>query len=77
MIANWVIQVIIAVVLQVTSLLLMPRPQTARPDSARDFEAPTADAGRPQPVVVGTVRVKGLNVLGAWDKSSYPYQVSV
>jgi hypothetical protein len=39
------------------------------------MDNPTADAGRPVPVVFGTVTVKGLNVLWYGDKSKQTKKV--
>lgn len=51
------------------NLLLAPKPKTPKPEAAKDLENPTAEAGRPIPVVFGTITVKGLNVLWYGDKS--------
>ena len=48
---------------------LMPSPPVPTPASISDFTAPTADEGRPVPVIFGTVKVEGANVLwygGLW-----------
>lgn len=42
---------------------LMPDPPVPKPASISDFTAPTAEEGRPVPVVFGTVKVEGSNVL--------------
>lgn len=70
----WVIQIIVAVVLQVAAYLLAPKPKSTRNEAA-DLQAPTAEAGRPVPVLFGTKRVKGLNVLWYGDKSKRTYKV--
>jgi hypothetical protein len=59
-----------ALALQVVALLLTPRPRRPKPPEARDFESPTADAGRPVPVVFGTVTVKGVNILHYGEKET-------
>lgn len=51
------------------NLLLAPRPKAPKPEAAKDLEEPTAEAGRPIPVVFGTVTVKGLNLLWFGEKS--------
>lgn len=56
------------------SLLFMPRPKARKPEEMKDLEEPTAEAGRPIPVVFGTITVKGLNVLWYGDKSSRTYK---
>lgn len=50
--------------------LLLPKKKTPKPDAVKDLENPTADAGRPIPVVFGTITVRGLNVLHYSDKAS-------
>ena len=65
----WFIVVAIAVAISALALVLMPRPKTPKPDAATDLENPTAEAGKPLPVVFGTITVKGLNVLWFGEKA--------
>lgn len=60
----------------VVAFLLRPK-VPKRDDSTKDLEDPTADAGRPIPVVFGTITVKGLNVLWFGEKSQRVYKVKV
>lgn len=55
--------------------LLAPKVKAPKPDAAKDLEDPTAEAGRPIPVVFGTMTVKGLNVLWYGDKGQKTYKV--
>lgn len=73
----WFIPLLLAIVFQVVAYLLMPKPKTQKPEAAKDMETPTADAGRPIPVVFGAVTVKGLNVLWFGDKRIDTSKVSV
>lgn len=57
------------------NLLLAPKPKAPKPEAAKDLEDPTAEAGRPIPVVFGTVTVKGLNLLWYGEKSSQTSKV--
>ncbi len=66
----WWIPLLVVLVSSVVSYLLQPKPKAAKPEAAKDLEGPTADAGRPVPVVFGTMTVKGLNVLSFSDKST-------
>jgi hypothetical protein len=75
LVAQWVIAAVIAVTLQVAAYLITPKPKAPKPEAARDAEAPVAEAGKPQPVVFGTIEVKGLNVLWHGDKSVRTYEV--
>lgn len=59
------------------NLLLAPKIKAPKPDAATDLEDPVAEAGRPIPVVFGTVTVKGLNVLWFGDKRVKTIKVSV
>jgi hypothetical protein len=58
---------IILVVSAVVTQALMPKPEQPKPAELADFDAPTAEEGRPIPVVFGTVRVTGPNVLWYGD----------
>jgi hypothetical protein len=73
--APWVIQLLIGIALAIISFLLMPKPKTPKPDAAKDMEGPTSEAGRPLPVIFGTITVKGLNCLWFGDKKVNEYQV--
>lgn len=61
------IQLIVFIVATVIAYLLRPEVKTEIPQ-IEDMENPTADAGRPVPVVFGTMTVTGLNVLWFGDK---------
>lgn len=59
----------LAVLSVALNLLLAPKIKTPKPEAAKDLENPTAEAGRPIPVVFGTITVKGLNLLWYGEKS--------
>jgi hypothetical protein len=42
---------------------LAPRPPAPKPAALEDFDVPTAEQGRPIPVIFGTVTVTGPNVI--------------
>lgn len=69
------VMIAISVVVSTIAYLIMPKPKSPKPEAVRDLENPTAEAGRPKPVIFGTIIVKGLNVLGFWDKNSRTYKV--
>jgi hypothetical protein len=71
--AFWILAAAVAVSIAI-SFLLRPR-VPKRPDVTQDLENPTADAGRPIPVVFGTITVKGLNVLHFGDKAQRTHMV--
>ena len=50
------------------------QPKTPQPQAAelKDFDAPTADEGRPVPVVFGTVLLRGSNVVWYGDLEADP-----
>jgi len=65
----------ISLAISIISYLIMPKPKAPKPEAAKDLEDPTAEAGRPIPVVFGTITVKGLNVLWFGDKGKRTYKV--
>lgn len=71
----WWLIIVAAVALVALSLILMPKPKAPKPDIAKDLDDPTAEAGKPIPVVFGTITVKGLNCLWFGDKSMVTYKV--
>lgn len=69
MAVNFLIQLLVGVGLQLIGYLIMPKPAGPKPPSMEDYQDPTAEAGRPIPVVFGSITVSGLNNMGHWDKS--------
>ena len=64
MLESFLIQLVIAVVLAVVAYALAPKPKSNQSDATQEMETPTADAGRPIPVVFGDLTVKSPNCLG-------------
>jgi len=73
----WFINLLIGIALNIIAYVLLPRPKQPKPPAARDQDNPVAEAGKPLPVVFGSITVKGLNYLGYWDKDIRTRQVSV
>lgn len=71
----WVVQIIIAVAVAIIAYLLTPKPKPPKPPAAKDLDSPTADAGRPVPVVFGDVTMNGVNVIFDGDKEVHSYEV--
>jgi hypothetical protein len=71
----WFIPLLISLAIQVVAYILMPKPKAPKPEAAQDLQNPTAEAGRPIPVVFGTVTVKGVNILWYGDKTIRTYKV--
>ena len=62
-------QLLIVVALQVVGYALSPKPKTQKQE-IQDMETPTADAGRPVPVVVGSEIIKSPNILWYGEKAT-------
>lgn len=60
----------------VLSYLLRPKQPQPQPPSLQDFKLPTADEARPIPVVFGTVRITGANVVWYGDLGTQPVKTS-
>jgi len=67
----WV-QLVISLVLMVLAYALQPKPPVPPSAGLGDVTAPTAEVGRPIPVIFGTVRLAGSNVLWYGDLSTNP-----
>lgn len=68
--------VAISVVINIVAYVLMPKPKGPKPDAVAQMDNPTADAGKPIPVVFGTVWMKEPNILWFGDKGTNTYQVN-
>lgn len=73
----FLIQIVVSIALSYLAYLLAPKPKQPKPAAAAEMENPTADAGRPIPVVFGTVTIKGPNFLWYGEKTVKEYQVKV
>ena len=71
--AWWILLAAVAVSVAV-SFLLRPRTKKPKPDAVDQGENPVADAGRPIPVVFGTVMMKEPNCLHYGDKTLRTYK---
>lgn len=72
MAVNIWVQIAIMIVSAIISYALAPKPPTPKPASLGDIEAPTAEEGRPIPVVFGEVWCKDPNVLWYGDLGNEP-----
>lgn len=64
----------LSLLLSYAAYLLAPKAESTDTD-ASDLTAPTVSAGRPVPVVFGTLELHSPNVLGYWDKRVKQYKV--
>lgn len=67
----------VSVAIALIAYAFMPKPKKTTPDMARDLEMPTADAGRPVPVVFGEGTIKSPNTLWYGEPSTEDIEVSV
>ena len=74
---QWLFALVIALAITVVAYILMPKPKTPPPPAVTDMDNPTAEAGRPIPVVFGTLTVKGTNILWYGDKAYLVFNIDV
>ena len=67
---QFVIYLALLIVSTAISYALAPKPESPNPASLDDFDFPTAEEGRAVPVVFGTVRITGPNVIWYGDLGS-------
>lgn len=65
-------QIVTWIVTTLIQYAIAPKPPKPRAAELKDIDAPTADEGRPVPVVFGTVLVKGVNVVWYGDLRTTP-----
>lgn len=63
-------QLLLGVGMMILGYLLMPKPKFKKPPSTEDLDDPTAESGRPIPVIFGSLMVTSPNIIGFWDKES-------
>lgn len=73
---GWFVMMLVSLALNVIAYLLQPKPKTSQPASTEDMEDPTAEAGRPIPVLFGTMTIKGTNILWYGEKQVTTYKKS-
>ena len=69
------VQIAVAIVINIVAYVLMPKPKGPKPEAAAQMENPTAEAGKPIPVVFGTMLIKEVNIIWFGDKSINSYNV--
>jgi len=75
MVWDWVVQLLIAIAVSIVANLILPKPKGPKAESAKDLEAPVAEAGKPMPRVWGTMTIKGINLLWYGDKNVREFEV--
>ncbi len=73
----FLLQLAVAVTIALIAYALAPKPKKRTPDMSRDLELPTAEAGRPVPVVFGTGTIKSPNALWYGDPFTVEVEVPV
>jgi len=67
-------QIFFFIISTIIQALLAPKPPKPKPAALADFDVPTAEEGRPIPVVFGTVLIRGPNVVWYGDLRNTPIQ---
>jgi hypothetical protein len=70
------VQLVIGIGLQVLGYLLMPKPKATKTEEVTDMDNPTAEAGRPIPVLFGELEVTGTNIIFFGDKATVTREIS-
>lgn len=64
------VQLLIGIAIQAVGYLLMPKAKSEKTEDVTDIESPTAEGGRPIPVVFGELTVSGINTIDYLDKAT-------
>ncbi|UVK46808.1 hypothetical protein BPNPMPFG_002518 [Mesorhizobium sp. AR07] len=64
------INIVIGIALQAIGYLMLPKPKSEKGAEVTDMDNPTAEGGRPIPVVFGEKEVTGVNILWYGDKET-------
>lgn len=71
---GFLVMLVISLVLSYVAYLLAPKPKQPRREAA-DLQNPSVSAGRPIPVIFGTVTLKSPNILWYGEKGVRQYKV--
>lgn len=71
----FLLQLVIGVALQVLGYLLMPQSKSGNKREFDDMDDPTAQSGRPLPVIFGEHNVPDVNIIWFGDKSTVVREV--
>lgn len=71
------LQLVVGVGLQILGYLIMGAPKQEKPEAAKDMDAPTAEGGRPIPVLFGEMEIKGLNIIWYGEKQTVTFDVKM
>ena len=69
---QFIYYLVVLVVSSLISAALAPKPPAPKPASLSDVDVPTAEEGRPIPVVFGAVLLRGANVVWYGDLEAQP-----
>lgn len=71
----WFVWLIVALAFNVLAYLIMPKPKTDADSQTPETDNPTAQAGKPIPIIFGEKWVKDPNILWYGDKKTGEYEV--
>jgi hypothetical protein len=67
-----IIMIIMMIMAAIMAMVFKPKVTPVYAAGLSDFQVPRAEAGSPVPVIFGTVRLKGPNVVWYGDKQAEP-----
>lgn len=67
-----IVELIIMIVAMILAYVLAPKPKGPKAATLYDFNIPTAEDGKPVPVIFGTVWISSFNVLWYGDLNTSP-----
>lgn len=62
-------QLAAAIVLSIVAYVIMPKPKAPKVEP-QEFDPPDARADKPMPIIFGTKKVKAVNCIAAFEKST-------
>ena len=71
----FLINLVIGVALQVLGYLLMPSSKNSNKREFDDMDDPTAESGRPIPVIFGEIEVTDVNIIWFGEKNTITREV--
>lgn len=72
---GFLLSIVVSIAISAIAYALAPKPKVPKPGAAQDMEVPTAEAGRPIPVIFGEGTIKSPNVLYYTEVNTQEYKV--
>lgn len=73
----FLVPLLISLAVSAVAYVITPKPKAPKPPAVQQAENPTAEAGKPIPVIFGTITIQETNVLWSGESTYSEYEIKV